>query len=664
MQVVKIEEKNNESVCPGCQKKVDPLRAPAVSVVNGRITHFCSAACREQFLRGSKDGTGSKDDTGSEPPRKPKVEAKETPSSTEKEKEVLESVSQTEDVTPLPVKQKKKRIRCSKGRSRLLRHQLIDLALATVVFLSAFIAPFFLEKLPFLIVTAGTMVVLVAYRIIREPPSGIARILESAAIPLAAGSLLTITMFGLPIEELAVAATAILFAESVGRFLALLGRRRTRIVGVIEETENIPISTAWQDNAPFAVSIHKISQLLEWFRYPMAVLVGAAVYFFGAGSPVEIILAGATTLVAINPRTMRMPTGDAHLSAAIVAAERGIKVRDGHALAQVAQSRIVLFSSQVSLLEEDVSVVDWKLAEYANENKVLQALATLESTTENRIARAIVRFMESKAVHPGAVENLRHFPGQGLTGETPWGFSVCGARDLLLDHEISVALLEEHAGTIEDSGRRALFVALDNRLVGVFGIEENPVQGAKEAVRQLVQSELEPAMMTSAEVKAAHGMGKRLGIEHVIFERGQEEFDETLAEMADRGETVVVVGRDIDLHENQRSTVAVIALGDPGDTQASVNTEHFDISFVPFILELTRRSRLSSIINFTACVSLVIVGIALAAGWFSAWIVLFVASLNFAVQAFCTWNAPYPLIDKAVNSIRRFAGRLRGRGRR
>jgi hypothetical protein len=632
-----------------------------VSVLDGRITHFCSAACREQFLRRSKDDTGSKPP---KEPKEPKVEITKTPISADKEKVDLESVEQAEEVTPPPVEQKKEWIRRSKGRSRLLWRQLIDLALATVVFLSALIAPMFLGKLPFLILTAGTMVVLVAYRLIREPPSGIARILESAAIPLAAGSLLTIAMFGLPIRELAVAATAILFAESIGRVLELLGRRRSRIVAVIEDTENIPISTAWQDNAPLAVTIHKISQVLEWLRYPMALLVGFAVYFWGSGSPVEIILAGATTLVAINPRTMRMPTGDAHLSAAIVAAERGIKVRDGYALAQVAQSRIVLFSAPVSLLEESVSVVDWKLTEDANEKNVLQALATLESASENRIARAIVRFIESKSIRPGEVENLRRYPGQGLTGETPWGFTICGARDLLLDHGISVALLEEHAGTIEDSGRRALFVALDNRLVGVFGIEENPVQGAKEAVRQLIQLDLEPAMMTSAEVNAAHGLGKRLGIEHVIFERGQEEFDETLTEMVDRGETVVVVGRDLDLHENQRSTIAVIAFGDPGDTQASVNTNDIDISVIPFILELTRRSRLSSIINFTACVSLVIVGLALAAGWFSAWIVLFVASLNFAVQAFCTWNAPYPLVDKAVNLVSRFVGRLRGIGRR
>ena len=40
-----------EGSCPRCGEPVDALRAGAVSIVDGRIVHFCSAECREAHLR-------------------------------------------------------------------------------------------------------------------------------------------------------------------------------------------------------------------------------------------------------------------------------------------------------------------------------------------------------------------------------------------------------------------------------------------------------------------------------------------------------------------------------------------------------------------------------------------------------------------------------------
>ncbi|MBN2803461.1 MAG: hypothetical protein JXR91_10225, partial [Deltaproteobacteria bacterium] len=55
------ENEQNISMCPNCNSGVDPLRAAAVSIIDGKIVHFCSSSCREKYLHRSS-GSGDVED--------------------------------------------------------------------------------------------------------------------------------------------------------------------------------------------------------------------------------------------------------------------------------------------------------------------------------------------------------------------------------------------------------------------------------------------------------------------------------------------------------------------------------------------------------------------------------------------------------------------------
>ena len=58
--------------CPKCERDVDPLRAPAVRVIEGKVVAFCSAACAGTAPRAPltvKSGTGSASVAGTIRPR-------------------------------------------------------------------------------------------------------------------------------------------------------------------------------------------------------------------------------------------------------------------------------------------------------------------------------------------------------------------------------------------------------------------------------------------------------------------------------------------------------------------------------------------------------------------------------------------------------------------
>ncbi len=532
-----------------------------------------------------------------------------------------------------------------RGRSRLLRIQLLYIVPYALLLLASMFVPGLLGgMLPVAIVGLGALLSLI-YGSVKERRFGAARMAEAGAVPVTAAAVLCCAAFGSDPRTIAVAAASLLLAKELGRLLELVGRRRSGILANLEGTDHEAIASSWRDNSTMAARIRHVALVLEWARYPVAGLVGLGVFFAYKHSMIDALLAGATALTALGPRALRMVTGDAHLAAALAASARGVPVRDAHIVDQIACARVALYMSTGSLVEKDVTVVDWMPAEGTDEKTVLNALGSIEDGMEGRIASAIFEFVRDRGVSaiPTAERELK--PGLGIVGDTSFGHTMCGARRLFLEAGISTALLEDDAKTIEKSGRRALFAGLDGRAVAVFGIEEKPIPGAHEAIQKLKHLGLEPMMLTSSEVDAAQALGSRVGIENVRFEASEEEVGSVLGQISAIGDNAVLIGSGEAFEENLRSAAAAIAVGTSGATQAGVDARKQDTEIVPWVFKVARRARRSTEINLVGSGAAIAIGLGISTGWFSPWVVTFAASLGFAAAALSTLNGPYPLLE-------------------
>ncbi len=634
-----------EQACPHCNKPVDPLRAPAVSVVDGQITYFCSSKCREQFLNRS------------EKPNETKKEP-DQPATDDDSTLKIPSVSPGKEKPPEDRKNKP----TQKGYlSSLLIYQLYEVTGFLCLFLVVvFAAPVYGGMLNVALVGASSVIKMVL-DILRGRRFGPAHLAEAVGTPIASAIVLASSLFSITLKSALLAAALILLSESIGRLLELLGRRRSGVLAAIEDKGLWSISSSWRDNSEMAARIRRVTLLLEWGRYPLALLIGLAVLFIGSESATAALLSTATALVALNPRALRMATGDTHLATAIAAAEKGIIIRDAHVVDRIARSRIVLFMNKRSLVDAEVKIVDWKLADGADQNKSLTALGTIEAKTEGRIALAIQKFIQSHGIEPLKVEELEIRPPLGVAGNTPYGQVFCGARDLLLNEGISTAMLEPHAKTIEKSGRRALFTVIDGKMVSVFGAEETPVRGAEEAIRQLKHLGREPLLLTSAEVDAAEALGLRLSIENVRFLTKEDDVGTVLGQISEAGDNAVLVGHGPAFEDNLRAATAAVAIGGAKSTQAGVDARGGEIGVVPFCVETAKRAKRSIEINLIAACTATAIGLALAFGWFSPIVVTFAASLGFIAAALSTLNGPYPLwvrVSRRTQSLIKKAKKL------
>ncbi len=619
--------------CPQCGEEVDPLRARAVSVVDGRITHFCSAECREKLLRPKQAVPQRAPDTAETPP-----------AAATEEQPLPDQQQDAATVTAGPRFQHPSAFKLT--GSRLFKRQLIQLGcFAGVSATAMLIPPLWGGWLPMAIVGLEALALLVLMYIEQGPGNLAVRLAGAAAVPVAATALLLSTWFSHETAIGVVAAAGLLVAERFFRLLELLGRFRSGVLATVEGVEQSTLSSSWRDNSAMAAVLRRVSLVLEWARYLGAIAIAAAILFWQLGTLSQALLGASMVLLILSPRTLRMVTGDAHLSMAIASTHRDVIIRDAHVVDRLANVRAVVFMQKRVLVAETVTVVDWVTVDGADENKILAALKVVQAKVDGPIARGFAEFVRRRELIPLQANEVTVHQGQGVSGATDAGLIRCGSRRLLLENGISTAVLEPQAGQTERTGRRAIFVALDDELVAVFGVEEQPIEGAKEMVQALSRRGLEPVLLTSAEVDAATTLGNRLGIENVRFETAEADLGQVLRQISDCGDNALLIGHGPAFEEHVRSAAAALAIGGAEPSQAGVDARQNRLNVVPWIVKSAQGAQRSARVNLIAVCTLVLVGVALALSWLSPWVAITVGCSSFLIAASSTLNGPYHLLE-------------------
>lgn len=639
-----------ESTCPHCGKAVDPLRAGAVSIVGGRIVHFCSPGCRALHLhrpgagrpeepplpRERADGAAPGDDT-------PGADAEGAPP---------EAAHAPPVETPPP-----------RRASRLAAPFLIPLAVEAALFaaLAAAVAFVPLEAargLPAHGIAALAIAAGLARALFSERRRGASRLAEIAASHVAAGLLVASSALAGGHREALVCSVAVLAIEPLARLFEVLGRRRSGVLDVIAGGSASLVPDEWRDNSTTAARIRRIVLALAWGRFAFAAALGAVLVGTGVAGPPAALASASAALLALGTRGLRLATGDAHLAVALQASRSGIAIRDAHAVERLGLSRAIVFLARRALLDPEPRIVGWRAVPGADAAAAAAHLAAIESRREDRFARAIAAFADGLASHPlpKPVE-AQEVPGLGLVGVAGGIPVLCGTRLLFLKRGISTAEHEEWARELESSGRRAFFVALDGRIAATFGVEENPLPGADEAIRRLSLLGLEPAMITSAEVEPARALGARLGVDRVHFGVAESQTPSVLESFSAAGDTAILVGSGSAFEEAARSATAAIATG--GDaTLADVDMGGRGFDGMVALVASARSARRSVRGNVTGLAVAAGAGVGLAATWPSPAAVVAAGLLCAAAGAACTVNRPFPLAAALAGRASKEAGRL------
>jgi len=222
-------------------------------------------------------------------------------------------------------------------------------------------------------------------------------------------------------------------------------------------------------------------------------------------------------------------------------ARSGILVKDRLALERMRTVDAVLFDKTGTLTkgEHRVSGVE---AVDIDGDRVLALAAAAEADSEHPLARAIVAAARDAGDVPVA-RSFRSMTGRGVEAVVEGATVAVGGPAMLRERELDVpAPLDDEIETWVARGAAVLYVAVDDKVVGVVALEDEVRPESRAAVDELHRQGVEVVMITGDARQVADAVAADLGIDEVFAEVLPEDKDSAVITLQDRGRTVAMVG--------------------------------------------------------------------------------------------------------------------------
>ncbi|WP_315092814.1 heavy metal translocating P-type ATPase [uncultured Cellulomonas sp.] len=281
------------------------------------------------------------------------------------------------------------------------------------------------------------------------------------------------------------------------------------------------------------------------FWLVLVALVGGTVTFLAwtlAGASVPTAMLFAITVVVITcPDALGLATPTAIMVGTGLGARRGVLFKNATALETSARIDTVVMDKTGTLTKGEPEVTDL-IVDHLPELEVLALAAAVERESEHPLARAVVEH----AVHLGAAvltaDDFRNVPGHGA-GATVNGHRVLVGNQRLMSAEgVTLGDLSTRRDALAQSGRTAVLVAVDGRLVGVIALADAVRETAAAAVAALHEARIEVVMLTGDNEATARRIAGQLGIDTVVAEVLPGDKADQVARLQAAGRKVAMVG--------------------------------------------------------------------------------------------------------------------------
>lgn len=233
------------------------------------------------------------------------------------------------------------------------------------------------------------------------------------------------------------------------------------------------------------------------------------------------------------------------LAALAYAAKRGILIRSGRALEQLAQIDTIVFDKTGTLTQGEVAIVSVKsMNSSVTPLRVLQLAAAAEQRLTHPVAEAIDRYARSQAVEILPRGKWNYQLGLGVEAQIDGETVLVGSDRFVRQAEVDLNRLAAHQQP-EAESFSAIYVASNGELQGRIEYRDLPRPESREVLAALVrEGGVEVHMLTGDNWCTARTVAAELGIEpsNTHAEAFPEQKAAVVRQLHERGKTVAFVG--------------------------------------------------------------------------------------------------------------------------
>ena len=310
----------------------------------------------------------------------------------------------------------------------------------------------------------------------------------------------------------------------------------SQIIRLVEE--------AGGSKAPIAKLADKVSGIFVPVVITIAVIT--IIVWLLSGATFSFALAsGIAVLVISCPCALGLATPTAIMVGTGRGAEQGILIKSGESLETAHLVDTVVLDKTGTITEGHPAVAAVRTAPGVTEAELLGLAASLEKASEHPLAEAIVRYAEEAEVEVSQATEFAAEAGQGVSGMVSGRKVLAGNQKMMDAQKVILDGMDAEAGKLSEEGRTVLYIAADQKLLGMIAVADPVKKTSAGAIREMEQMGLDVVMLTGDHEKTARAIQKQLGISRVIAQVLPQDKEREVRRLQEEGHKVAMVGDGI-----------------------------------------------------------------------------------------------------------------------
>ena len=267
-----------------------------------------------------------------------------------------------------------------------------------------------------------------------------------------------------------------------------------------------------------------------------------------------------TVLVIACPHALGLAIPTVSTIATKLAVNNGVFIKDMAKIEIVKSADYVVFDKTGTLTRGEFGVTDVEVLD-GNRDTLLSTVGSIESQSSHVIGMAMVSYLKDKKIVFEEAENIKNLAGMGMEGSVNGKKYFVGNQRLMEKKGLMSPAAQEVINTFSQGGKTPVFVAGEQKILGILGLSDEVKNESRQAVDELHKLGVKVAMLTGDTKAAAAPVGKELGIDAVFAEVLPEDKYKHIKELQDKGNIVLMAGDGVNDAPALTQANAGVAIG-------------------------------------------------------------------------------------------------------
>ena len=307
------------------------------------------------------------------------------------------------------------------------------------------------------------------------------------------------------------------------------------------------VAEAQRSRAP----IQKLADRVAGYFVP--VVIGVAIITFIVwsvwGNPPALAYAfinAIAVLIIACPCALGLATPMSIMVGIGRGAQMGILIKNAEVIEKLEKITHVLVDKTGTLTKGHPQVTSVVVAEGQDENLLVCISGSMEQNSEHPLARAVVDYAKDKRSDLLVVKDFESVTGFGIKGLVRDQKVVLGKSGFLQEQGVVLPeQLKVKAKTLEQKTQTVIWVAANQKVLGVLAIADPIKETASSAIRQLHEMGLRVLMLTGDNQATAQAVANELNIDEVYAQLKPQDKQEIVKKCKAQGALVLMAGDGI-----------------------------------------------------------------------------------------------------------------------